>query len=485
LTRTKTAPSREGTRIALNSSVQVAGVFGASFISLFTFVSVTRYLGPTAFGYYSTALAILLIPSIFSNLGLSTTVLRYIARRPDDTARVVSASVTARLMIGLVAFAVTLAVVRIAPFPHQTRMATLIACAGSLLLLVNTGLLTALQGELRMHWAVQADIAGRLLTLGLTLAALHEKRGLYAVVVAYVIGNALTLVINFLGVRRRFRLHPVLDLRYCWQLARSSALVGAALMAGALYYRIDTILLAVFRSAYEVGLYAAAYKFYDLSKAVISAVSLSLFPHLTRAMAGDEPHAPVQRAFDVFLGVGACVAVVVFVHAEHLVMLASGQKFAAAAPALRILAPAIAITFIAATMQLVLLTAHRERQLLVVNGSMLFANVALNVILLPMYGYKAAASTTLATEFLWLLLSAATVRRSLGLRPAFAFVPHVVLASGILAVVLVFLPGPWLLADVVGTLAYVLMLVVLPGPGRSYLQLILPPGTRRQRSALT
>jgi O-antigen/teichoic acid export membrane protein len=485
VTSTEAAPRREGTRILLNSAVQVAGVFGASLISLFTFVSVTRYLGPTAYGYYSAALAIVLIPSIVSELGLGRTVLRYIARRPEDTARVVSASVTARLMLGVVAFAVTLVVVWIAPFPQETRTATLIACAGSLLLLVNTGLLTALQAELRMHWAVLADMAGRALTLGLTLLALHEKLGLYAVVMAYVIGNALTLFIDFLGVSRRIRLHPVLDLRYCWQLARSSAVVGAALMAGSLYRRIDTVLLAAFRPAHEVGLYSAAYKFFDLSLAVITAVSVSIFAHLTRAMASDDPNTPVQRAFDVFLAIGACVAVVAFVHAEHLVTLASGPDFADAAPALQILAPAIAIAFVGATMQLVLLTSHRERQLLGVSASMVFANVALNVVLLPMYGYKAAAATTLVTEFLWLLLSARMVRRSLGLMPALSFVPHIVLAAGIMAVVLVFLPGPWLIADLVGILAFVSTLVLVPGPGWNYVVALLPPGMRRQRSALT
>jgi hypothetical protein len=54
-----------------------------------------------------------------------------------------------------------------------------------------------------------------------------------------------------------------------------------------------------------------------------------------------------------------------------------------------------------------------------------------------------------------------------------------------MAAVLVFLPGPWPIAELVAGLAYVSVLILLPGPGWSYLLTILPPGVRRQRSALT
>ena len=129
---TEPTKKRLGTRILINSVVQVAGVFGSSLISLFTFVAVTRYLGPTAFGHYAAALALLLIPAIVSDLGLSTTVLRDISQRPERAARVVSASLTTRLLVALVAYSATLGVAWIAPFPHQTRMAALLACGGSL-----------------------------------------------------------------------------------------------------------------------------------------------------------------------------------------------------------------------------------------------------------------------------------------------------------------------------------------------------------------
>jgi O-antigen/teichoic acid export membrane protein len=478
------AESRLVKRIAFNSGVQVAGVLGGSALSFVTFAAVSRYLGPQAFGYYSAALALLLVPSIVSDLGLSTTVLRDISRTPELTSRVVSGSITASAVVGSVAFAATLGISWLAPFPHEMRMVALIAVAGSLLLLLNNRLLPALQAELRMQWAVLANVAGRSLTLALTLVALNEKLGLYAVVVAYVAGNALTLAIDFLVVRRRVALRLVLDTSYCWKLARNSMLVGAALIAGSLYFRIDVVLLAALRPAREVGLYAAAYKFLDLSLLVVAAISVSVFPHLTRVIArGEDIEPAVQRMFDVLLALGAGISVVAFVHADHLVRLASGRQFESGAAALQILAPAVVVAFVCAVFERILLAAHRELLLLAVSGAIFVANVAMNVILVPAYGYKAAAATTLASEVLWVLLAAWVVRRSVGVSPAPSFAPHVATAAAIMAAILVLVPGPWPLLELVAGLSYLLVLAVLPGPGWKYVLAVLPLPPRRQAAS--
>src|SRR5207244_2786948 len=84
----------------------------------------------------------------------------------------------------------------------------------------------------------------RILALALTLLVLSQGWGLYLIILAYVAGNALTLGVNLAGVRRSVRLRPVLDIPYCWGLARRSLLLATAVIAGSLYFRIDMVLLA-------------------------------------------------------------------------------------------------------------------------------------------------------------------------------------------------------------------------------------------------
>jgi O-antigen/teichoic acid export membrane protein len=473
---------RLATRVALNSAFQLAGVIGAALISLFTFAAITRSLGPGSYGHYSAALALVLIPMILSDLGLSTTVLRDISESPETTGRVVSASLTARVAIAMVAFPLTVALSWALPLPHETRIAAMFAAAGAFLLLINAGVLPVLQAELRLHWAMGANIAGRLLALALTLLVLSEGKGLYLVVLAYVAGNALTLGVNLAGVKRTVKLRPVLDIPYCWSIARRSLLLATAVIAGSLYFRIDMIILAALRPSTDVGLYSADYKFLDLSLLVVGAVAVTVFSHLTKVIASDRRAlaADAQRIFNVLLALGCGISTIVLFHADHLVRLASGTQYDAAIPALRMLAPGILLCFFTALFERMLLAGHREGRLLAVSGAVFVFNITLNLLLIPMYGFKAAVLVTVASEALWVTLSIVVVRRSFGFTPRPNFVPQVAAATALAALALTVLPAPWPAQEVVAAVGYALALVVLPGPGWGYVVAVLPPNLTRQ-----
>lgn len=462
-------------RIVGNSAAQIIGLSASFVISLATFATVTRYLGPSAFGHYSAALALLLIPASLTNLGLTKTVLRRISRHPDVTGEVVSASLTARSAIALIAFPTTVALAFTLPLPHATQMATLLASIAVFLLVLNDGPLTILQAELRMRWAMMANVLGRALTLGLSLALLELGGGLYAVILAYIAGNGLTLLVNLLGVRR-VRLRLFLDFRYCAGLLRSSFTVGVALMMASLYYRIDTVLLAALRPSSDVGLYSSAYKFLDLALVVAASVVVSLFPHLSRQLAKKElDKTQVQHMFNVLLSFAAVIAVVVWMHAGHLIALSSGPDYAPATMTLRILAPAILISFVAALFSGILMAGDRERSTLLAATITFVLNVGLNLILIPPYGYNAAAATTLASSAAWGVLVVVFVRRWFGITVSLGFVPQVAVASGAAAAVLAFCPGPWLAVEVWAVATFVVVLAVLPGPGRRYVTHLMEP----------
>ena len=53
------ARDRLGARLAANSAIQIAGSGLASAISFFTFVAITRGLGPEAFGDFTAAMVFL------------------------------------------------------------------------------------------------------------------------------------------------------------------------------------------------------------------------------------------------------------------------------------------------------------------------------------------------------------------------------------------------------------------------------------------
>lgn len=467
-------------RLAANTIVQAAGSFLGSVIAFFTFVAVTRGLGPEVYGHITAATVYLFVPTVLAEAGLSAVILREISGRPDRTEAAIRASLPLRAIIGTCAVAGASGLAFAIPFEHETRVAILISSGGSLLTLMSLSLLPVLQAQLKMQWAVAGNLLGRLVALALTLAALAADLGLEGVVAAQVVGIGVTFLFHLAVVNRLVSLRPVVDTAYWRSLFASSLVLGLAIALGQVYFRIDTLLLALIRDPVEVGLYGAAYKFIELSGFFIAAFGLSIFPPLTRFIATGDSRARglVQKAFDLLMATAAPLAVTLFVFAEEIVVVSAGSKFRDGAVALQILAPYVVLSFANGVLFFILIASDRDRVLLGVSSAVLIINVVLNVVLIPEYGFKAAAGTSVVSEACVLVPIALLVRRE-GLLPRLSYIPPIALAAGAMFVIALVLPGPAVVAGGTAALVYVLALLALPGTAREFLVGDFLPALRR------
>jgi O-antigen/teichoic acid export membrane protein len=473
-------------RLAANTLVQALGSGLASVISFFTFVAVTRGLGPEAFGDFTAATVFLFIPVVLADVGLSTAVLREIAASPERTEPAMRASLPLRALISAAAILVALGVGLALPFNDQTTVAILISSAGAYFTLMTLSLVPVLQAQLKMHWAVGATLAGRLATLGLTLGALAVGLGFKSIVLAHVIGLAVTFVLHLVAVALIVPLRPVIDLGYWRRLVLGSIALGLAISISLIYFRVDTILLALLRSPEEVGFYGAAYKFIELVVLVPAAVGISMFPPLARFVASGDPRATglIQRTFDVLLAAAVPFIVLMLAYPREILTLAAGSDFADGAVALQLLAPFALFAFVNAVLWRVVLAGERDRTLLAIAVAVLVVNVALNLLFIPTYGLKAAAIITVVSEALVTIPIALAARRENRL-PDLGYAPVVGAGAAAMTAIVLFLPGPAALVAVVAGVAYLAVLLLLPGTAREVVVADLLPAAgslvRRRR----
>ncbi len=456
-------------RLAANTLVLAVGSFLGSLIAFFTFVAVTRGLGPETFGHITAATAYLFVPTVLAEAGLSAVILREISGKTERTEPAMRASLPLRAIVGACAVAGASGLAFAIPFDHETRVAILISSGGSFLTLMSLALLPVLQAQLKMQWAVAGNLLGRLVALGLTLAALAADLGLEGVVAAQVVGVGVTFLFHLVVVSRLVSLRPVVDREYWRSLLASSLVLGLAIALGQVYFRVDALLLALIRDPVEVGFYGASYKFIELSEFLVAAFGLSIFPPLTRFIASGDTRAPalVQKAFNLLIATAAPLAVTLFVFAEEIVVVSAGPRFRDGSVALQILAPYVIFSFANGVLFRILIASSRDRVLLGISTLALVSNVALNLVLIPEYGFKAAAATSIVTEAGVLIPLALAVRRQ-GLLPGLSYMPIVALAAGAMLLVAVVLPGPALVAGAGAGLVYVLMLLALPGTAREF-----------------
>lgn len=466
-------------RIAANSVVQAVGSLVASVISLFTFIAMTRGLGPKAFGDFTAATVYLVIPVVLADVGLSAALVREISARPERTEPALNASLPLRAIISGVVVLAAVALGLAAPFNDQTKVAILISSVGAWLTLMTFSLQPVLQAQLKMHWFVSATIVGRLTTLALTLGALGVGLGFKTLVGAHVVGIAATFAVVLWSVARIVPLRPSIDVAYWRRLVTGSLALGLAIALSQIYFRVDTVMLALLRPAEEVGYYGAAYKFVELAVMVPAAVAISMFPPLARFVATGDPrgHRLVQKSFDVLLAAAAPVTVLMLAYPEELISITAGDDFEAAATAVRILAPFAIFAYVNAVLWRVLMALELDRTLLWIAVFVLSLNVALNLALIPVYGFEAAAAITVVSEALVFLPIAWLVWRE-GQLPNLRYAGATALASATMAAIILLLQAPAVVTATIAVAAYATVILVLPGTARDFVRLDLIPALR-------
>jgi O-antigen/teichoic acid export membrane protein len=98
-------------------------------------------------------------------------------------------------------------------------------------------------------------------------------------------------------------------------------------------------------------------------------------------------------------------------------------------------------------------------------------------VLIPAYGFEAAAVVAVGSEVLGLALVALAARRQ-DLLPSPRYLPVIAAAAGAMGLAVVLVPGPAIVPAVLGTLAYFAVLLALPGTARDVFFNDLVPALR-------
>jgi O-antigen/teichoic acid export membrane protein len=195
-------------------------------------------------------------------------------------------------------------------------------------------------------------------------------------------------------------------------LYRSTASLAVWVVLGQVVYRADTIILSIIpldrslnlTNEEAVGIYTAAYKFFDLSYTLPGYMIMTLLPILA-SLAADRP------AFDRYFGrwlprmslLGLAVAIFMAILGGPVLLVLSGSSFAPSAPIVVVLSGAIGLSFVTAVLFSAIVALERRQSLVVLYLAIAVGNVAANVALDRWWGYWGAAWLTTISQGITLL----------------------------------------------------------------------------------
>lgn len=359
-------------------------------------VLLANHLGADGYGRFTTLIAYSALISVVADLGLSPLYTREAAREPQRRSLYLSTLLAGKLALSALAFAI------MAVALAGSHLGGLIVPGGVLLVVTTYSALLRntfyAAGRLELEMAaILAEIA---IQAGLIWFGARHGMGVSYFVWAYVAAAAFNIVYSLVAIRL-FRLGRP-GLRFDPVLFRSWLRLALPFAIGGfltnLYFRADVPILQHFKPFQEVGWYQLAYKPFEALQFIPLAVQSVVYPVLAvyhRSATGRLGGAYAQF-FKILVLLGWPLSVgtlVLAAPAGHLFRL-----FPESVPALRILALGIVFLFVNSAFTAMLYSVDRQDLFAWTTAVAVLVNIGLNLLLIPRFGYLAAAATTVVTE---------------------------------------------------------------------------------------
>ncbi len=441
--------------IAKNTLIQILGRAAGTVLGLVTLGIMTRYLGAHGYGEFTTVTTFLQFFGILVDFGLSLTTVAMLSEHGDEAPspdghggtrrdRVLSNLLSLRIISAAVFFAVAPIVVLAFPYSPAVKSGVIVAAASFFFIALNQILTGVLQKDYRMARAAGAEILGRLGLLAGVIAVAAARLPLDWMFAALVAGNALTVLWNWLLVRKLAKITWRIELSAWKEILSRSWPIGMSIAFNLIYLKGDVIVLSLTRTQTEVGLYGAAYKILDVLTVVPIMFMGLVLPLMVKAWSeknlGDMRRV-LQKAFD-FMAVLALplVAGTVMV-GKDLMRFFAGPGFDQAGDMLKILIIAGAAVFFGSMFGHAVIAINRQRQM--IWGYAIDAALAIvfYIIFIPSFGPTAAAWVTVLSEVFIAFATFFMVYRATRFVPRLAGAAKVAAACAVMMLAIALLPA--------------------------------------------
>jgi O-antigen/teichoic acid export membrane protein len=413
-----------GAAVNLVSSVIAIGVG-----FLFTYV-LAQLVPARDIGFLAIATALIAFATIPTLLGVETGVIRFVARGAavDDELAARGSLQVAIAIVTVTSVAMTTAIWWQAPsltegFFHKPEATELVRLVALSLPGVALGRVTtaALRGFGMMAYSAWLGVVGRTLDAAMALSLLAVGFGVEGVAVAAV-------VTAFLGLGAALvllaRVHPrtFVPARGAWHLGSMLRFSLPQTIAGAFFHVIlwvDTLLLARFQSAAEVGIYAIVTRLIGPATLVTTAVGNMFAPRIAAEDArGDRTALSIMLKRVTYWNTAVSIpffATLVLIPEQLLALF--GSTYRSGATALAILAVGQLLNTAAGPLGQVINMSGRPYVTMMNNALVAAIHVGACLVLIPRYGMVGAAAAAAGALTLVNVIKLVQVRMMLGMHP--------------------------------------------------------------------
>lgn len=412
-------------RLARNATAVLGARVFSFAVRLVTVKLLASSLGLNSFGLYSYIVALTEMLAILSDLGVADIGVREISRSWDDASSHLGNILVLKALLSCITLIVTIGAVGVIRADKLIVEGTLVYSLAVVLDYYALFVFIPFRASEQMHYETLVVLFERSCFLALILVIVRVGGGLKALFFARLIAACLKFALAILvALKLRMPLPRLFHLDcergvMCYYL-RSSLPVGISTFIVGIFARIDIVLLNLLRSSTESGIFAGAYRIIDAMR--ILAVSLvgASFPLLARYAKNDfDSFVRFSRRIGfTLLVVAFSGALLLFIWPHEVVYLLLDQEFGESTVALRILSFGVLLTYLSSLLSYVLTSVGKQFIYTMSVAVGLGFKMAIDLLLIPSLGYRAACVGVLATEFVIFMINFIYVQRYMHLIPS-------------------------------------------------------------------
>jgi len=385
--------------IARNTLIQIGGKTVSTLLGLVAVAIMTRTLGVEKFGWYVTATGFLQFIGILSDFGFIVTTANMLSEPHFDKQKLLNNLFTWRFITALVFQLIAPLAILLFPYPIEVKLAVAITTASFFCVSLNNIFVGYCQANLKMIIQMAGEITGRIvLVAGLAFVAAGRLGFLPAMAVVTLASVAYTVYLFAAGPKVGFGIDRSISkaiLHKIWPTA-------VTVIFNAFYLQGDRVLLPLYASQADVGLYGAAYRVLDIVTQSIAMIMGIMMPLITfawsRNMIADFKKR-CQQSFDLVMIFLMPMMVGIIVLATPIMRLVAGKEFIGAGGILQFLAIAIFGLSFGNIFGYINLSLNRQKQAMWLYISDAVLTTVAYFILIPGYGMYGAAVATIFSEF--------------------------------------------------------------------------------------
>jgi len=442
--------------------VQVASKVLGTVFGLLAIALITRYMGSSGFGRYSTVIAFASVFAIVADLGLTLVTSQLINKKGAEEGRILSNLFAFRLVSAILIMAPAPLLVLLMPYGAEVKQGVWLASLAFLLTSLNQVFVGLFQKHLRTDRIAVAEISSRLLLAIGVWYAINQNWGLVGILCVTVLANLLSFLVHIWFSRR----YAAIGLRFDWPIWREimskSWPLLTTIVLNLIYLKADIIILSLLKSDHEVGLYGAAYKIVDVLVSLPFMFAGILLPIMVAHWSAGrmaEYRLVWQKFFDYTVILVLPLVAGGIVLAEPIMRLVAGRDFEGSGGVLRVLMLAVGAVFMSCFYTHTMVSFEKQRKLIAFYLFTALTALPLYYVLIVRYSYYGAAWATVYSEAAMLAGSVWVVWRTAQLRPRLKLA-LISLISSVLMALLIWPVLPWLQSSVQTVLAVVLGLVI-------------------------